>query len=312
MRVKYLECFLVLAEEQHYHRAAERLNVAQPLVSLAIKRLENDLGVQLFERTQRSTRITEAGLRLLPDARRLLDAYAELRRNATCVTQAVQKRIRLGLSGMTIGLAHPRLDALLAHTRETLADIDLYVAEYDYGPLIRGLRDGTLDIGITVGSVRVEDLVIQRLWYDPMLAVVPVRHPLAQAGVLTHTALQSCSLIVCHPSSDAAASEQLRVAIIERIVEPRIAQYASSIAGMLSLVAAGFGVSFIAESQARLNPREGVCYLPIEQCEAMFCTSALYHGGGLRPEDRRFFESVRQFINDDANMNDRKVQARYQ
>lgn len=85
----------MLAEEQHYRRAAQRLNVPQPALSLAIKRLESDLGLPLFERTQRSTRITEAGRKLLPDARRVLDAYAELQRNASQVTLAIQRRIRL-------------------------------------------------------------------------------------------------------------------------------------------------------------------------------------------------------------------------
>lgn len=295
MRMKYLQCFLILAEEQHYHRAAERLNVPQPMLSQAIKRLEMDLGMQLFERTQRSTRITEAGLRLLPDARPVLDAYAEFRRSATCVTQAVQYRIRLGLSGMTVGLAHPKLDALLAHVRETLHDIDLYVSEYEYGPLVRGLRDGTLDVGITVGSVRFEDLVIQPLWQDPMWAVVPAAHPLADAQVVTRQALKGCELIVCHPENVDGGSEQLRAVIAQEIVEPRIAQYASSIQGMLSLVAAGFGVSFIAESQIDRNPREDVRYLPIDLCEADFYVSALYPSGGLRPEERRFFEAVRLF-----------------
>ncbi|CAP44965.1 LysR family transcriptional regulator [Bordetella petrii] len=301
MRTKYLKCFLVLAEEQHYHRAAERLNVAQPLLSLAIKRLEAELGLQLFIRTQRSTQITEAGRRLVPDARRVLDTYAELQRNASSVTQAVQRRIRLGLSGMTLGLAHPRLDALLAHMRMRLADIDLYVTEHQYGPLIRGLRDGTLDAGIVMGSVRVEDLVIQHLWYDPMWAVVPATHPLAQTEIVTRKALKSCSLIVCHPENDDGASDQLRAVIAQAIAEPHIAQYASSIPGMLSMVAAGFGISFIAQSQIARNPRKDVRYLPIEQCEATFCTSALYHAGGLRPEDRRFFEAVRDFLGTTAD-----------
>ncbi|VGO08752.1 transcriptional regulator, LysR family [plant metagenome] len=296
MRTKYLQCFLVLAEEQHYQRAAERLDMAQPQLSLAITRLEAELGVQLFTRTQRSTQITEAGRRLVPEARRVLNACAEFQRNATDVTQAVEHRIRLGLSGMTIGLAHPRLDALLAHVRQAVADIDLYVTEHEYSSLIRGLRDGSLDVGITVGSVRYEDLVIQPLWHDPMWAVVPAAHPLAQAEIVTRDDLKSSSLIVCHPGSDAGASEQLRAAVAEKIVEPHIAQYASSIPGMLAMVAAGFGMSFIAESQIARNPREGVRYLPIEQCEAEFYTSALYRAGGLRPEDRRFFEAVRAFL----------------
>src|SRR3546814_10702427 len=69
-----------------------------------------------------------------------------------------------------------------------LADIDFYVTEHQYGPLIRGLRDGTLDAGIVMGSVRVEDLVIQHLWYDPMWAVVPTTHPLAQTEIVTRKA----------------------------------------------------------------------------------------------------------------------------
>lgn len=296
MRMKYLQCFLVLAEEQHFHRAAERLNVAQPLLSLGIKRLEAELGLLLFERTQRSTRITEAGRRLLPDVRRVLHAYAEVQRNATRINEAVQHRIRLGLSGMTIGLAHPKLDGLLAFLRAELDGIDLYVTEYEHGAMIRCLRNGALDIGIAVGSMRYEDLVIQRLWIDPMWAVVPGSDPLARKSVMTREDLKSCSLIVCHPEDDGAGSAQLMAVIAEKIIEPRIAQYASSIQGMLSMVSAGFGVSFIAESQIERNPREGVRYLPIEQCEGAFYVSALYRSGGFRPEDRRFYEAVKWFI----------------
>lgn len=296
MRIKYLQCFLVLAQEQHFRRAAERLNIQQPLMSLAIKRLENDWGVQLFKRTQRSTQITEVAKRLIPDVQRVLNTYAEVQRNASQATQAIQQRIRLGLSGMTVGLAHPMLDALLKHVREELSDIDLYVAEYEHGMLIRSLRDGTLDVGIAVGHLRHEDLVIQKLWYDPMWAVVPVAHPLAGSSTISQDDLKQCSLIVCHPDNDDGGSEQLRVAIAEKIIEPTIAQYASSVQGMLALVAAGFGISFIAESQIARNPRDGVRFLPIAECQSSFKVSAIYRSGGLRPEDRQFFEAVRQFL----------------
>ncbi|QBR39552.1 LysR family transcriptional regulator [Kerstersia gyiorum] len=300
MRMKYFQCFVVLAEEQHYHRASERLNVAQPLMSLAIKRLESELGVLLFKRTQRSTTITEAGTRLLPEAHRILGQYAEFKRHASLVTQAVQQRIRLGLSGMTVGLAHPQLDALLRIVHEELSDIDLYVTEYEHGTLIRNLRDGVLDIGIAMGNLRHEDLVIQRLWSDPMWAVVPASHPLSQAPYLTREDLRSCRLIVCHPDSDDGGSEQIRALVAEKVIEPTIAQYASTVQGMLAMVAAGFGVSFIAESQIARNPRHGVRFLPIEQCESAFYASALYRPGGLRPEDRRFFEVVRAFLGREA------------
>ena len=116
------------------------------------------------------------------------------------------------------------------------------------------------------------------------------------AQLVTREALKEHELIVCHPENVDGGSEQLRAIIAGEIVEPRIAQYASSIQGMLSMVAAGFGVSFIAQSQIARNPRPDVRYLPIDLCEAVFCVSALYRSGGLRPEDRLFFESVRQFL----------------
>jgi len=125
---------------------------------------------------------------------------------------------------------------------------------------------------------------------------VPTAHPLADVTMVTREALKEHELIVCHPENVDGGSEQLRAIIAGEIVEPRIAQYASSIQGMLSMVAAGFGVSFIAQSQIARNPRPDVRYLPIDLCEAVFCVSALYRSGGLRPEDRLFFESVRQFL----------------
>lgn len=293
MRMRYLRAYLVLAEELHYRRTAERIGMAQPMLSRAIKMLEKDLGVELFERTKTSTQITEAGKRLLPEVARVVASYDAAKRHARHVSLALERRIRLGLAGMAIGLAHPQLSELLAFLRTQLPDIDLYITECDYGVLVRDLREGALDVGITVGCVRYQDLVVQPLWHDPVLAVVPSGHPLAGCTRLSLAQLQTCPLIVCSPRNDDAASEQLRTLIAQKVGEPVIAQYATSIQGMLTLVSAGFGVSFIAQSQAELNRRSGVRYLPIEPCDAAFEVTALYPAGGLRPQDRRFYDAVR-------------------
>src|SRR3546814_10393234 len=74
---------------------------------------------------------------------------------------------------MAIGLAHPELARWLGRAREELEDIDLQVLECDDGALVRALRDGALDVGVTLGAVAYDDLVVHPLWQDPIHVVVP-------------------------------------------------------------------------------------------------------------------------------------------
>ncbi len=288
MRMRYLRYFTVLAEEQHFHRAANRLHIEQSPLSRAISMVEHELGVKLFDRSQRGSTLTQSGQALLTEAQRVLLAYDELKRTASALVHEYQHTVRVGLAGMAIGLAHPDLARWLGRAREDLVDIDLQVLECDDGALVRALRDGTLDVGVTLGAVAYDDLVVHPIWQDPIQVVVPAGHALARYVDVTLADVHAYPLIVCHPQSDAAASAGLHALLDSHPDQPVIGQYASSIPSMLTLVAAGFGVSFIAQSQARSVARDDVRFLRLVEPLAVFPTYVLYRPGALREADQRF------------------------
>ncbi len=293
MRIRNLRYFVVLAEEQNFHRAAARLHIEQSPLSRAIKALEDDLGARLFERTQRGSCLTEAGEAFLGEAQRVLVAFDLARRSVAAAARGFQYRVRLGLAGMSSGLAHPNLAQLLANYRRASPDVDLIVCEYDYDAMLRDLRDGVLDVGMTLGGIHADDLVIRRLWQDPIMAVVPRTHALATLDTVSLDDVLVHPLVVCPPHSDAAISIQLRALVEQSDPAPIIGHYSASIACMLTLVAAGFGAGFIARSQAEMLNCDDIRFLKITDARAAFATSAIHRPGAVREPIARLFDEVK-------------------
>ena len=106
MELRHLRCFLAVAEELHFARAAERLHIEQSPLSRAIKELEEDLGAQLFVRTTRSTRLTRAGKLFLEHVPRVFTALQQARDSVKAAANGFHSQLRVALSdGITLGLA---------------------------------------------------------------------------------------------------------------------------------------------------------------------------------------------------------------
>ncbi len=149
MELRQLEYFVAVAEEQNFTRAAERLLVAQPAVSAQIQRLERELGQPLFDRAQRTIRLTAAGEAALPYARTALGAVADVRAAVDELSDLVRGSVRIG----TVTAHDVDLPALFAdfHARHPAVEITLSTANSD--ELVDDLRTGGLDIGIvSIGS----------------------------------------------------------------------------------------------------------------------------------------------------------------
>src|SRR3954470_11040513 len=142
MELRHLRYFVAIAEERSFTRAAERLWVAQPGLSTQIRRLESELGVQLFDRHTRGVDLTDAGELFLERARTALAAADAARSTGLDLEDGLVGSVRLGI---VTGTGWPGTSALLGHFGRERPAVELTVVESYAGTLLRDLRDGRLD-----------------------------------------------------------------------------------------------------------------------------------------------------------------------
>ncbi|MEU6218843.1 LysR family transcriptional regulator [Streptomyces sp. NPDC047022] len=171
MELRQLSYFVTVAEELHFGRAAERLHIVQSAVSQQIRRLERELGAELFDRSPRHVRLTPAGERLLPEARAVLSAADRAR---AAVTPAPGLRL-----GTSTGLgAH--LDRILAAFARRLPDVPVELLSLPSAQRLAAVADGRLDGAFVRSAEPVPGIRVLPLWSDPLVAAVPAGHPLGE------------------------------------------------------------------------------------------------------------------------------------
>ena len=144
MELRHLRCFLGVAEELHFARAAEKLHIEQSPLSRAIKELEEDLGVRLFERTTRSTRLTHAGHIFLEHVPRVFAAISQARDSVKAIAAGYHGQLRIALSD---SISQGRLTALLALCRKQEPDVDIRLYEVPFTQQVKGLSGDLYDAG---------------------------------------------------------------------------------------------------------------------------------------------------------------------
>lgn len=169
MELRQLRYFVTVAEELHFGRAAERLNIVQPAVSQQVARLERELGLQLLDRSSRHVRLTGDGELMLREARAVLAA--------TDRATEVAAELASGRSGiLRIGTApglRDRLERGLAALRAQTPDLDMRLTSGSISDYLAALRAGELDVAFVRGEVAAADLHVIELWRDPLSVLVP-------------------------------------------------------------------------------------------------------------------------------------------
>ena len=176
MELRQLRYFLVLAEELHFSRAAQRLSISQPPLSVAIRQLEEELGAQLFERTSKEVRLTAAGKHLRVQAQDIMEQAQRVRQDMRAIADGVQGRIRLGFVGSAIYRGLP--EALESfRTRHPLVRIDML--ELNSAEQIASLQQERLDLGLLHATRPAPGLQSHTLVSEPFMACLPDSHALA-------------------------------------------------------------------------------------------------------------------------------------
>ncbi|GGF35530.1 LysR family transcriptional regulator [Aliidongia dinghuensis] len=193
MNLRDLAYAVSLAADGHFRRAAERCNVSQPTLSAQIAKLEDELGVQLFERGPRGATPTLNGRALLHQAAVVLDAVERLKELARAAHDPLVGPFQLGVIPTVGPYLMPRLLPLL---KANWPALKLHLREDRTDQLVERLRDGALDAAILSLPVEAEDLRMEPLYDERMLLALPTGHPLAANARVRHEALSTASVML--------------------------------------------------------------------------------------------------------------------
>jgi DNA-binding transcriptional LysR family regulator len=249
LEVRQLRYFVAVAEELHFGRAAARLNMAQPPLSRAIRELERQLGVTLFERTTRQVGLTSAGQSLLRDARTALEALAAAAHRARQAGRS-SPRLRIALKADVDGGLLPQiLDAYGAEDAAVPPELVLG----GFGEQPQALREGLADVGLVLEPFDERGLESEPLLTEPVLLAMAAGDPLAARSLLCLSDLAGHTLPGGSPANRGRPGEPA----------PGAEPAASNLSEIFSLVETGSAVFFAPASVARRYPRPGIAYRPV-------------------------------------------------
>ena len=243
-----LQCFVTLAEELNFSRAAERLHIAQPALSQQIRALEDRVGTQLIDRTRRPLRLTEAGQYLATEARQILGSLAEVTHGALEI--GVGRRGWLSV-GFTRSSMYSVLPPALKAFHQAYPQVELKLFEMLTDEQTDALRDMRIHIGIGRQPLAVPGYTTLPLLRERLVVLMASDHPLAKRKKVRIDELADTPLILYPKHQNAQFKRTVQALYRDAGVTPFVAHQAYEIQTAIALVAAGLGVTVVGESVAR-------------------------------------------------------------
>jgi DNA-binding transcriptional LysR family regulator len=238
MEHRLLRSFVAVAEELHFGRAARRLHISQPPLSAQIRKLEDDLGVLLFERTQRRVDLTPAGTALLGRARHLL---AESERAALEVQRVARGESGVLAVGYAAAATHEISARVVPRFRAARPQVRLELSEMRSVAPPDALREGRIELGLACVPIDAPDLVQHALVRERLVVALPQKHPLAKEDSVAVRALDREPYVGVRPDVEPGwAGASMRALRRAGVLREPVQETDSKIA-LIGLVAAGLG-----------------------------------------------------------------------
>jgi DNA-binding transcriptional LysR family regulator len=289
----HLRYFVTVAEERHFGRAAERLHIAQPPLSQQIRRLEAELGFELFVRTTRRVDLTPAGEAYLDSARSILAAVDGAADEARRVAAGTVGHLALGCVGSATYSLLPALSRRLA---EELPGVDFsFRGEMLVSDQVIALREGTIDLALLRPPVADGTLVVTPLRSDRLVVAVPADHPLADRKQLRVADLATTPLIVHSADRRSAMYDVVRGLFRDADFDPVIRHEVGETSTLITLVAGGLGVAVVPEPVSTLA-LDGVAYLPLVRPAASINLAVARRADRHEPHLARTLEVIEQLV----------------
>lgn len=257
MELRHLRYFVVVAEESSFSRAAARLHVSQPPLSVHVKALEEELHVRLLDRTNRGVTLTAAGQVFYDEARAILRRLEQAKSKTQSAGLGEVGTLSVGFVSIA---AHGILPAALKRFRERFPRVDVQLHELTTDAQIREMRAGRLDLGIGLAPVDETDLAFETVSRESLLLAAPVSHAsILRAGPVRLKDLSNEQFII--PPRDVGPGLYDLIISLCRAsgFTPKITQHARQMQTVIGLVASGMGVALVPQSVQTLK-RSGVQY----------------------------------------------------
>jgi DNA-binding transcriptional LysR family regulator len=287
MELRHLRYFVTVAEELHFGRAAEKLHMSQPPLSMQIRALEEELGVRLFNRTQRHVALTQAGNALLQEARQVL---ARVEQAVLVTRRAGRGEIGELVVGFISVADYNVLPAVLRDFRRRYPLVNLTLRESTTDAQVRDLVTGRLDVGFVLPPINEPALESVSILREPLIAALPEKHPLARkAGKLDLGKLRDAPFILFPRPNAPGLYDDIVSCCKAAGFSPRVEQEAIQMQTIVSLVSAELGVALIPASLTNLR-RTGVTYKTLRQHSPLTEIHLAWRRGDELPALRVFIE----------------------
>tara|TARA_R110002049_G_scaffold23490_14_gene82694 strand:- start:1881 stop:2783 length:903 start_codon:yes stop_codon:yes gene_type:complete len=253
MTLTELRYLVALSETGHFRKAAEQCNVSQPTLSIAIKKLEDELGVSLFERAHHKVASTPTGVRIVEQARTVLQEAQNLRHLAEQGKDPLGSMLCVGAIYTVGPYLFPRL---ISHLQQLAPEMPLFIEE-NYTANLRGkLSSGGLDAIFVALPFTETEVVTRALFDEPFVVLLPEDHALASASHIEACALAEQRVLLmgeghCFRDQVLEACPGLQQAIREKSAQGDTVIEGSSLETLKHMVASGLGITVLPESAAR-------------------------------------------------------------
>jgi len=292
VELRHLRYFVAVAEELHFGRAANRLHLAQPPLSQQIRKLEEMVGHALFIRTSRAVKLTSAGEVFLERARRTLRKVQEDVEEAQSIARGEVGYLRVGFVGSSMLTALPWM---LGRYRREYPKVNLQLSEFHTSGIVQHLLDGAMDVGLMRDSGPTDGLVVEPLFSEAFVWVLPSRHPLAKRKRLGGGELRDEPFVMPPVIASRRAYDKLVSLCEECGFRPQVVQVAPQCLTILRLVGAGIGVTVAPACVQRIATPD-VVFLRLQHNQTRSDIELAYRSGEDRSIVKTFCALARSLL----------------
>ncbi|UCS93641.1 LysR family transcriptional regulator [Echinicola marina] len=289
MELRQLKYFLVLAEELHFHRAADKLFIVQPALSKQIKLLEEELGISLLKRDKRNVKLTEAGKYFKTEAKAILDQLELVKSHTRLVQEGQKGEIRIGYVGSCI---HTFLPDMLSDLHEAHPYILTYLNEMTSSAQLEAIQNGELDIAFLRNPFPSPNLNHQPVFRESFALVLPENHPLNENNLEDIHQLANEEFIL-PTRSDGELYYRLQLSICEdHGFSPKIAHETVHGHTVLNLVGHGLGITFLPTSFQKVT-NAAVKFIELKDIPQRAEITAVWNKENPNPSLKKFLNHIK-------------------